>query len=87
MGYTRFSVDNFSSRSCRRETAIGTAAPRFRHARGRSWAKLTLISDFLQGIAVLPSGPLHPKKTALGPTSVNRYPLAASRRRKTWATD
>src|SRR3984957_14162478 len=65
MGYTRFSEDFFSSRFCRRERAVETAAPRFGTRKG--WivhgGKLSVISDFLQEIAVraLSFRRLHPK--------------------------
>jgi hypothetical protein len=50
MGYKGFSGEDFSSRFCRRESAVETAAPKIRHAEGMdcSWGKFSLISDFLQ---------------------------------------
>jgi hypothetical protein len=60
MGYRRFSVEVFSSRFGRRESALETADPKIRHAEGMdcSCGKLSLISDFLREIAVgiLPFG-------------------------------
>jgi hypothetical protein len=65
MGYTRFSVVDFSSRLCRRESALEAADPTIRDAEGMdcSLGKLSLISGFLQEIAAgtLPSDCLHPK--------------------------
>jgi hypothetical protein len=66
MGYTRFSVVDFSSRLCRRESALEAADPTIRDAEGMdcSLGKLSLISGFLQEIAAgtLPFG-LPPSKS------------------------
>jgi hypothetical protein len=88
MGYTRFSGEDFFSRSCRRETAAETAAPRFgmrkeRIVHGPSLAWFLL---FRKKLPSFPPDRLNPKanrsNVALEHHRVGRLDRASQRYRR-----